>query len=721
LVALSARAMTGTLFSSNWYRVAALRPRLRGHVEAHRHLYRGQRWYVLQDHASGQFHRFSPAAHLLIGQMDGSRTVQEMWDDASRRLGDDLPTQDEVIQLLAQLHSADLMQTDVPPDVVELSHRSERHRRRALVQSIRNPLAVKLPLFDPDRFLSATLAAVRPLFAPSGFALWLAFVAFAAIEAGIHWSALTEGVIDRVLTTGNMFLLVVTYPLIKALHELGHGYAAKRWGGEVHELGVMLLVFIPVPYVDASSSSAFRSKWQRAVVGGAGIMVELLLASVALLLWLELEPGFARACVFNVMLIAGVSTLLFNGNPLLRYDGYYVLADLIEIPNLATRANKFLLYVVQRHLFGVESLESPATARGEAGWFAAYGVAAFVYRAFITALIVGFVASKFMIIGVLLAVWAVVLMFGVPLAKGAWFLIASPVLRRRRRRACAVTGAAVAAAAAAVFALPIPHSTIAQGVVWLPDGALVRAGTDGFIEEVARQSGDHVAAGDAVVRLISPTLTAQVNIAEAQLKELELRYAALDFADLVQADVVREQISHARANLGMARERAAELQVRSPVDGALVLSDASDLAGRYARKGEVLGQVLKPGDAVVRAVVGQDDSDLVRQRTRRVDVRFASDWSNVVAARFVREVPSAQDELPSLALSKAAGGPFALDPTKSGRAATVEKVFQFELSMPIAPHRFGDRVYVRFDHGDEAIASRLYRRVRQLFLRHFVV
>ena len=106
---------------------------------------------------------------------------------------------------------------------------------------------------------------------------------------------------------------------MKALHELGHSYAVKRWGGEVHEIGIMFLVFMPVPYVDASESAGFQSKWQRAFVGAAGILVEIFLASLALFIWLNAEEGLVRAFAFNVMLIGGVSTLFFNGNPLLRF------------------------------------------------------------------------------------------------------------------------------------------------------------------------------------------------------------------------------------------------------------------------------------------------------------------------------------------------------------------------------------------------------------------
>ncbi len=155
------------------------------------------------------------------------------------------------------------------------------------------------------------------------------------VLAVLHWPELTSDVTDRVLATENVALIMCVYPIVKSLHELGHAYATKVWGGEVHEVGVMLLVFIPVLYVDASASAAFRQKHRRIVVGAAGIMVEMALAAIALIVWIYAAPGLGRTVAFNVILIGGVSTLLFNGNPLLRFDGYYIFSDLIEIPNLA--------------------------------------------------------------------------------------------------------------------------------------------------------------------------------------------------------------------------------------------------------------------------------------------------------------------------------------------------------------------------------------------------
>jgi putative peptide zinc metalloprotease protein len=375
--------MDKSIFSPSWYRVAGLKPRLRSHLEIHRHHYRGELWYVLQDHSSGRLQRFTPAAYLLIGLMDGKRTVQEIWDAVRERLGEDAPTQEEVIRLFSQLHAVDALQADVLPDTTEMLKRFEKRRYSKWKQNLRSPLFMRFALLDPERFLAKFMPLVRPIYSWAGAIIWLAVVGYAVFLVGIHWPELTENIADRVLAPQNLFILWLTFPFLKAFHEFGHAFAVKKRGGEVHEMGIMLLVFTPIPYVDASAASAFRNKRERVLVGAAGMIVEIFLAAIALFVWINVEPGPVRAVTYNIILIAGISSLLFNGNPLLRYDAYYILGDLLEIPNLGSRGIRYVLYLLQRYLLGVRDTEPPMSAPGERAWFVTYTIAAFFYRIFI--------------------------------------------------------------------------------------------------------------------------------------------------------------------------------------------------------------------------------------------------------------------------------------------------------------------------------------------------
>ncbi|MHB8474223.1 MAG: hypothetical protein ACYDC8_15510 [Gammaproteobacteria bacterium] len=715
--------MSKSLFSPFWYRVAALKPRLRNHAQILRHHYRGELWYVLRDRTTNRHHRFRPAAHYLIAQMNGARSVQYLWTVAGTALGDDAPTQDEVIELLGQLHAADVLQCDVPPDSLELFERYRHQKRQRWLQRLMNPMSQRFPLLDPERVLNQGLPWVRALFTRGGLIAWLGVVGLAVILASLHWSELTRNVVDRTLAPKNLLILWLTYPLIKAAHEFGHAFATRVWGGEVHEMGIMLLVLMPIPYVDASAASGFRSKHRRMVVGAAGIMVELFLASLALFVWLNVESGLASAVAFNVMLIGSVSTLFFNGNPLLRFDGYYILADATDIPNLGSRSNQYLAYLIQRYLLGVDDLDALASGHGERAWLVCYGIASFIYRTVILFTIVLYIADKYFFIGVLLAIWAVISQLVIPFHKALHTLLNNPRLRHKRSRML-ITGASIAVTVAALlFLLPVPFWTSAEGVVWLPEQAQVRAGTDCFVARLLTPVDSVVHSGEALLECTDPLLPGHVNLLAAQLRELQARASAQWAEDRVKANVIKEKIKAAEAALVRAQQQVAKQVIRSGGNGSFVVPRADDLLGRYAKQGELLGYVVDRFTVTVRVVVDQSEIGLVRQRAGMVVMRFSDRVGEVVRARIAREVPAATDQLPNAALGSVGGGRMDVDPTDKKGLKTLQKVFQFDVVLP-APVRLryiGTRVYARIEYGTEPLGQQWYRSLRQLFLRRFDV
>ena len=712
--------MSEELYSPSWYRVANLRPRLRGHVKIHRHHYRGERWYVLEDRVSRRMHRFNPQAHYVIGLMDGRRTVQELWDAAMARFGDDAPTQDELIRLLGQLHAADVLQTEMAPDVDEILRRAQQTRTRSLMQKL-SPLALRIPLADPDRFLERWLPYYRWLFGPWGALLWLVVAGTGAAMALGNWRELSENVSDRVLAPHNLILIALTFPVVKLLHEMGHACATRAWGGEVHEMGVMLLVLMPVPYVDATAASAFRETHRRVVVGAAGILVETFVASLALFVWLDAEPGTLRAILYDVILIAGVSTVLFNGNPLLRFDGYYILADLLQMPNLRQRGVQYLTHLVDTKAFGVRDSAYDAGLR-ERWWLAAFTVASFVYRMVVMIGIALFVGTQYFFIGVLLALWVVFGSIVLPAYKGLKYVMSAPRLQRRRNRATAVTAGALLTVLLLLFAVPLPLWTNAQGVTWAPDDAIVIARTDGFVRRVATAPGSAVHKGRPLIETEDPQLAPRIRSLEAQLRALEVRAQAELAVDRVKREITQEEMKSVRAELGLARERFADLTIASPAEGVFLMDGAQDLPDRYLKKGQALGYVVSPRVAIVRVLVSQDDVDLVRARTARVEVKMAGRIGETWVARLHREVPAGSARLPNAALAISGGGVVATDPRQADTPTAVARWFEFELELPAERSRaLGERVYVRFEHGWEPVAWRMLRSVRQVFMKRFVV
>lgn len=715
--------MTTPMLSNVWYRVAALKPRLRTHARLHRHLYRGQLWYLLQDPASGRVHRFTPAARLVIAAMNGQRSVEELWKLAGRHLGEDAPTQDELIQLLGQLHAADMLQSDVSPDVAEVFARGEQNERSRLARSYANPMAVRIPLLDPERFLDRFQRLTAFFWGRWGALIWLAVVVPALVLIPPHWTDLTHNFSDRVLAVENLLALWLVFPVIKALHEFGHASATKAGGGEVHDMGIMLLVLIPVPYVDASAASAFRSKYRRALVGAAGMLVEVFLASIAFYIWLASEPGVVRAIMFNVMLVAGVSTLLFNGNPLLRYDAYYILTDLIEMPNLASRALRYLGYLLERYLLRIDDAESPVATPGEKTWFVFYGIASSIYRVLVTVTIALFIAGKFFLIGVLLALWGLVSMAVVPIVRGMRFLMDDPQVRQKRDRAMTIMAGLGVALVLAIFVIPMPFRTQASGVIWLPDRAMVRAGADGFVGKLLVAPGTRVKKGDPLIESYDPALTAEVRQDKARVAELQARYTSDFVADRAKAQITREQLRAASDTLAYARSRVDGLIARAATNGVFTVPDAGDMPGRFYHEGDLLGYVIERTHPLARVVVSQGDVDTVRLATTRVEVRLAEDPDNIFVGQIVREVPAGDADLPSKALATAGGGNIASDPRDPRGRKTLDRMFQLDVALSAGSGItvYGERAHVRFTHPMEPLAMQWYRSIRQLFLMRFNV
>jgi len=715
--------LTDAIFSAFWYRVAELKPKLRYQVRFHRHEYRGEIWYALEDATSGRYHRFGLSAYQIIGRMNGERTLNDIWDSLNNLFDDDVPSQDEIIQLLGQLHAADLLLCDVPPDAEEVLLRNNERKLGKLKSRLTNPVAQRIPLWDPNRFLGRLSPWLRWLNHWTIAVAIIALFIISVLQAGVHWHELNHHILTRSLEPYNLLALCLIYPLVKLLHELGHGVAAKLGGGEIHEMGIMFLLFLPIPYIDVSCSTAFRSKYQRMMVSAAGIIVELVLASLALLLWIQLQPGFFRDVAFNVILIGSVSSLLFNGNPLLRYDGYYVLSDAIAIPNLYQRSSQYIYYLCQRYLFGIKVSVSPATAQGEAGWFFCYSIAAFIYRITLLWFIIWFVVGKAFFLGIVLAIWLLTAQLAMPVFKGLRFVLADSRVDQQRIQALTVSSSLLLIIALGLFVIPAPSSTHAIGIVDIPEDAQLKVGVDGFLSELMVESNKSVTENEPIIRVEDVLLPARVDILKARLKEAQARYSFYRVTDRVQAQIVKEEVVRAQADLDYALEELDATTLRSPKRGELVIISPEDLPGRFVKKGDLIGYVFGASKSSAKVVINQNDMGRVQQGVSAVEVRLPGNMGKALDAKVIRQYPEATNILPAAALATINGGPIVVDPSQPDELRALDKFFQVDLEILSETEQIpiGSRVYVRFYHHSEPMAYQWYRSLRQLFLKNIGV
>lgn len=704
--------------SDVWYRVADVRCALRAGLRVVPIRFRQRLWYAVHEPASGRVHRLSGPAWAWLSSLSPDSTVDEHWRRQVELDPDRAPGQSEIVELLADLHAADLLQSDRPSEMAALIDRRQRQRKPLWLQNLLNPLSIRIPLWDPDRFLAALHGWLRPAMGLPAWLAWAALVLPAAVLAAMHGRELTANLADHLLAPSQWLLLLPLLFLAKLVHELAHGVMIRHGGGATHEMGVMLLVFMPVPYVEATATNAMPSRWSRAAVGVAGMWIELAICAVAVHAWVLLEPGLARSAAHQLILATGISTLLFNANPLLRFDGYYVLGDVVEIPNLASRSNALWLALLRRHGLGDDRHALPPAPLGERGWLLAYAPLALAYRLVLMLSIALFVMQAYPVFGAVMAVVAVALSLGWPMLKAAAFVVGDPALGRRRPRALLGVVLGMASLWVLLFVLPAPRWLLAEGLLWVPPEAELRAPEDAVVTRVMAPHAQALPAGQAVLQLASPELHAECAAQQARVVELEVRLQDERDRDRLRAALTAAELRREQATLRQLQDRLDALQMRAGTPGRLLLSRAADLPGRPVARGDLLGLVDAPQASRVRVVVGQDDVGLVRSALRGVEVILVDAPGQALPARLQRAVTGGESRLPSRMLSLNGGGTWATDPTDADDLRTLQRVFDLELVLPLRPagSALGTRAWVKFSLEPEALGLQGWRRLRQLFL-----
>jgi putative peptide zinc metalloprotease protein len=714
--------MQETLFSPRWYRVASLRPQLRAQVELRRQDQRGVAWFLLLDESSDEVRRLNRLAYEFVGRCDGTLTVQEIWEALLAARPEEAMTQDEIVRLLMALHERGLVDFDRAANVEAVFRARAVKRRRQRLQGV-NPLAFRLAMFDP----SALLTRLRPLapwvFSSGMLALWLVGVLCAATSAAMQAGELFAHAARLLASPGYVFMTWLMYPLIKAVHEAAHALAVQRWGATVHQAGVTLLMLTPVPFVNASAADGFRHRHQRALVSAAGIMAELAIAALALAVWSVVQPGLVQDLALLAVLIGAVSTVLVNGNPLMRFDGYYLFCDLLDLRNLGLRSTRWWTQCLARVLLGTPPAAPLHPLPGERVWLAAYAPLATLYR-FALALAVGlWIGSFSALLGFAIGIFIVYGTVLNPLRAGLRAVLGSGSLRGIWR------GMAVGAALCVALTLvPVPFSTLAQGVVWLPERAQIRAGTDGFIAQFAAHDGQRVHAGELIATLRDDRLQATAAALAADATDLEVAMFQAQANEPDKVPALREKLAYSRAEAARNDETIAQLELRAPADGVLVVPHQADLVGSHFKKGDLVGHLITGDPLTVRVALPQEQADLVRRRTGSaalpVGVRLAEDPGRLRTGSVRRDMDGAVTRLPSAALGELGGGAIAIDPTEKDGMTPRAPVVLMDVELAgVRPadigERIGARALVRFDHGTLPVARQALRQLRQLVLQHF--
>jgi putative peptide zinc metalloprotease protein len=715
-------AESPSTFSESWYRVANQRPSLRPTVQVQRSFFRGERWIILQNPLANQFFRLRPEAYEFVARLRPDKTVEEVWRECLHKSPDRAPGQEAVIRLLAQLYQANLLQYPQANDAAELFKRYERTRQRERQMRFFSVMFARFPLLDPDWILVRTMPVVGKLISPAGGLIWLGTV-LAGLKIVADNFAELRNQVQGILDPGNLILLYLGLVILKVLHEFGHAYFCRKFGGEVHTMGIMLMVFTPIPYMDATSAWGFRERWKRALVGASGMIVELFVAALAAFVWANTGQGTLHSLAYNMIFVASVSTLIFNLNPLLRFDGYYILSDLLQIPNLNQRSNQQLRFLAERFLFGLKKAESPSHSRREATWLVVYGILSGIYRLIVFGGILLLVADRFLLIGILMAAVCAIAWVIRPLTRLVIYLVSSPKLERNRIRAVAVTAAMLAGIVLLFQWVPFPHHFRAPGVLLSRQYVEVHNWTPGYLEKIRAAPGGWVEAGVPLIQMVNPELELNLQAARANYGEMEARIRQARQEATPNLKPLNSLLESAAKRIARLEADQKALTVLAPQAGVWILPRAEEYPGRWLAKGSSLGLLVSTREFLFHAVVRQEDVDrLFAQNISQTAVRLFGQGDREIPVNELRIVPGDKRNLPSVALGWTGGGPVAVSMDDPEGRQAAEPFFEVRAQIVTQAESallHGRSGKIRFTLPSEPLLPRWIRSLRQLLQKRY--
>ena len=643
------------------------------------HNFAGLSCYIIEDPLKGKFYRSGLAEYALLSLFDGRTSVA----DALCLLATSMPhialSEHDAASICSWLVSSELAFT-VASSGADRIVQASFAARQAKVRRRCNPITLQLPLFKPDRFFEAIGPAVFWLFSWPGFLIWAALLIAAAIQAATHWRVLAAATSD-VFIPNNWCWLALCWASLKAVHELAHGIVCKKYGGQIRGAGVVVILLAPIPYVDVTTSWRFRSKWQRIHTAAAGVFIELLFGAAALLVWSYTESVLLRQICLNLALLATATTVLFNANPLVKFDGYYILSDWVEMPNLYSTGQAYLKYLISRYCLGVR-VSPPFIPCEYRTPVALYSVTTFAWRTGLCISLVGAVGHLYHGAGIILAATAIAVWFVIPLARWLWCLLHSKSWQRSTWiKAAAPRLLMLSLLLAVSFLIPWPTSDSAPGVVEFSPLSIVRAGSSGFVKTVYVENGQWVDEGQLLATMVNEQLTFELADLKFALDQAELRGRIHERRHLLAESQSDGEIACSlRKHVQEKQRQMDRLTVRSPRKGIVVGRSLNSLVGTYLKAGDELLAVGAEHKAL-RVSVAQEQLQAFENRVgEMIPVRISG--SAVMLGRLSELEPRASVRTLHRSLCADVGGPLAVkrcDVDLRGAVATED---QFEFLSP---------------------------------------
>ena len=637
--------------------IGEARVTLRSDIRFRPQRFAGESCYVVEDTVASHFYRIGIAEYTFISFLDGRNTIADAMHHTSAVLGPHAFSENDAAAICRWLVDVGLASTHTSGEARRL-HEQAQTQDRTRRQQRTNPFFAKIPLLHPDAVLSRIAPGMMWLTSRPLFGVWLVVVLSAGYQLFLHSDQAIHKA-SGVLTMDNWLWLALTWLILKAVHEFAHALFCKKYGGEVREAGIALVALAPICYVDVTSSWRFSSKQQRICVAAAGMYAEIFLGAVAVFVWLHSPPGVIHQAAFNVVILATVTTVLFNANPLMRFDGYYLLADWLEIPNLSSQGRSYLSYLGRRYFFGAK-LTSPLSYSLQHVFIRLYGVSAHVWRLVVTVGIALVLASLFHGAGIVVVVVTLLVWVGTFVVQSLrYFALGNGHEQPHRKYCVALATTWIACLALGCLTIPWPFAVKAPAIVDYQAGGVVRTEVAGFVKHVHVHSGERVQQGQLLAELTNPQLEAETNRLRYVLQAVEKRIAILSRAGDVAAQRIElETRQNVRLQLDERQHQLAGLRLLAPSDGKVISQDLDSLVGTFLEQGRELLTIGNERQKELQVSIAQDDAKLFASQVGApVHVRLRGGDRRRLNLPLHQVRPGATTDVAYVALTAVGGGP----------------------------------------------------------------
>ncbi|CAN5758577.1 efflux RND transporter periplasmic adaptor subunit [soil metagenome] len=611
--------------------------------------FRGEASYVLEDPNSGQFFRLGLPEETLLRKLDGSMTGIEIIHAHQHNPQPGELDAATALSLLNMLYMSGLLD-HAPPAAA----RPPGRRTRNLF--LQNPLFIRIPVGNPDPMLTALEARTRWLFKPWFLLLFVGLAVWAGISMATDWPRFMDHA-QNVLSSTNWLWLLLSFIFLKIIHELGHGLVCKHLGGRIPEFGIFFMLFTPLTYVDATSSWRFPTKGLRIFVAAAGMLAEGFIAAIAVLIWANTETGITNTIAYNTIISATVVTLLFNLNPLMRYDGYYILSDVTEVPNLYTRAS-----IMARDWLLALLIGKPVTSH-DSLWIGLYGLSCLVWR---TLLLLSIAATAIVLLNGIGVILVLFMFSGMVIS----WIKKIKAMKPPSMLAC-LRGILIVAVLPLLYWLPIHPYITTPGTIEPLDMPPVRVECPGFLEKVFVESGDTVVQGQILARLSNPEELAKLEVLNTQAQIAGAQ--AHHFRQSRQPQLEARKSEELQSLQSQIKERqiyCASLELRAPIAGKILTRNLDQMTGSFLVTGQELLTIGSDSERVVKITILEENAQMLTGKPGDPIRIFLKGRGHVLTSTIKRIEPSASREIRFENLTALAGGPLAVRKKEKNHSET---------------------------------------------------